>query len=275
MAGIWETASYVLRALSKYDISPEGFGVPSQFLVQLAPLWVNAFVYMVFGRVVHYFVPEKRVAKLSARRMSLIFVLLDVFSFLIQGAGAILAQSHGDGEDTSNLVRIGLRVYQAGVGVQEFFILLFLAVAIRCQVKLQAIDHEQYRLTNWRKVLWPIYAALSLITIRIIYRLVEFASGFDSGLVTKEAPFYILEAGPMTICMFVFNVFHPGAVLVGEESEFPKKEKSKKGKKEKGSVSEQSESQTELTQVPVAPIQHEFSPSNVEKGAAPVGSGWN
>ncbi|KAJ8079839.1 hypothetical protein PM082_016664 [Marasmius tenuissimus] len=229
MAGTWETASYALRALSRYDISPEGLGVPSQFLVQLAPLWVNAFVYMVFGRVVHYFIPEKSVAGVSARRMSLVFVLLDLFSFLIQAAGAVLAQSRGDGDDTSNLITIGLRVYQAGIGVQELFILIFLAVAVRCEIKLRAIDHEQYRSTSWRKVLWPIYVALILITIRIVYRLVEFASGFESGLVTKETPFYILEAGPMTLCMFVFNVFHPGAVLVGEDSEFPKKEKKRKG----------------------------------------------
>ena len=44
---------------------------------------------------------------------------------------------------------------------------------------------------------------------------------------TKELPFYILEAGPMTLCMFIFNIFHPGTVLVGDESEFPKKEKKK------------------------------------------------
>jgi hypothetical protein len=40
----------------------------------------------------------------------------------------------------------------------------------------------------------------------------------------------------MLFCLFLFNLLHPGAVLVGPESEFPKKEKkSKKEKKEKKS----------------------------------------
>ncbi|KAJ8079855.1 hypothetical protein PM082_016680 [Marasmius tenuissimus] len=33
MAGVWKTTSYVLRALSRYDISPKGLGFASQFLV--------------------------------------------------------------------------------------------------------------------------------------------------------------------------------------------------------------------------------------------------
>jgi hypothetical protein len=47
-----------------------------------------------------------------------------------------------------------------------------------------------------------------------------------------EAPFYCLEALPMFSALLLWNIFHPGQVLVGPDSEFPKKEKkSKKSKK--------------------------------------------
>ncbi|KAF9265934.1 hypothetical protein L218DRAFT_923430 [Marasmius fiardii PR-910] len=234
MAGLWETTSYIFRVLSAYDISPQGFGIPSQLLVQLAPLWINAFVYMVFGRVVYYFLPDKRVGHLGARVLSVMFVLLDVLSFLVQGTGAILA-----GTDAPKLKLIGFHVYQGGVGVQQFFIVIFIVLAIRCQVKLKALEDagERHRETSWRKVLFPIYGALLLITIRIIYRLTEFAGSFDSGISKSEPVFYVLEATPMSICMCLFNIWHPGAVLVGEESEFKKKDK-KKEKKGKGKKSQ-------------------------------------
>jgi hypothetical protein len=45
-----------------------------------------------------------------------------------------------------------------------------------------------------------------------------------------EAPFYTLEALPMFAALLLWNIFHPGQVLVGPDSEFPKKvKKSKKG----------------------------------------------
>jgi hypothetical protein len=43
-----------------------------------------------------------------------------------------------------------------------------------------------------------------------------------------EAPFYCLEALPMFVALTLWNVVHPGKVLVGPDSEFPKKAKKSK-----------------------------------------------
>lgn len=64
--------------------------------------------------------------------------------------------------------------------------------------------------------------------IRIIYRLAEFADADSAGnspLSKHEAPFYCLECVPMFIAMVIWNVWHPGRYIVGEDSEFPKKVK--------------------------------------------------
>ncbi|KAJ0165801.1 hypothetical protein CTA2_9945 [Colletotrichum tanaceti] len=62
-----------------------------------------------------------------------------------------------------------------------------------------------------------------MITVRIVYRLVEFSSGhgLQNALVTHEAYFYALEALPMLLTVAVFNVVHPAAFMDGPGSDMP------------------------------------------------------
>lgn len=47
-------------------------------LILVAPLWTNAFAYMVMGRMTWHFMPEQKVFKIKAWRMGTIFVMLDI-----------------------------------------------------------------------------------------------------------------------------------------------------------------------------------------------------
>lgn len=107
MAGTWSTAGFALRAVSTRMMREEGIFIPMQLLIILAPLWLNAFIYMVLGRMIHFFLPERRCFGIAARRLTVIFLLLDIFSFLVQGASGSLMSS-----DTADLVRIGTNVCQ-------------------------------------------------------------------------------------------------------------------------------------------------------------------
>lgn len=123
-----------------------------------------------------------------------------------------------------------------GIGAQELFILLFAVLAARFQYKMKNLESTATSTFSpaipWRRLLYALYLSLVCITIRIIYRLVEYSGGMDTTIATSEAAFYCLEAAPMIIALVIFNLVHPGMVLVGEGSEFPKKvKKSKKDKK--------------------------------------------
>lgn len=120
-----------------------------------------------------------------------------------------------------------------GIGLQELFIIMFFVLAGRFQYLMNKLEVYQPQHFPWRRLLYCLYAALVLITIRIIYRLVEYSSGLETGLATSEAAFYCLEAVPMFFGLAVFNVAHPGIALVGPESEFPKKQKKDKKKDKK------------------------------------------
>jgi len=219
MAGIWETSGLTLRVFSVLNTTSTTFGIPSQLLILLSPLWINAFLYVLMSRLVYFFVPEKRVAGISARRLSLCFVLLDITAFLMQAGGGSMISS-----TTPSTALRGIHIYMGGIGLQQFFVLGFTGLVIRFHYKMNRLTGS----TEWKRPLYVMYASLALITLRIVYRLIEFSSGVYSPLTMHEAPFYCLEALPMFAALLLWNIFHPGQVLVGPDSEFPKKEKKSK-----------------------------------------------
>ena len=50
--------------------------------------------------------------------------------------------------------------------------------------------------------------------------MVEFSQPLDGTIAHSEAYFYALEALPIFISVVLFNVWHPGKVLVGPGSDF-------------------------------------------------------
>lgn len=78
MAAIWETTGFALRAAGTQYQRSVGLQIFQQLLILLSPLWINAFVYMIFGRLVYYFVPEKKLMGIRATRLAMTFVWLDI-----------------------------------------------------------------------------------------------------------------------------------------------------------------------------------------------------
>ncbi|KAJ7320816.1 RTA1 like protein-domain-containing protein, partial [Mycena albidolilacea] len=221
MAGIWETSGLILRVLSVLNTTSPAFGIPSQLLILLSPLWINAFLYVLMARLIYFFVPERHVGGISARRLSLCFVLLDITAFLMQAVGGTMMSG-----DSAKTTLLGIHIYMGGIGLQQFFVLGFTALVVRFHYKMKRIDGS----TEWKRPLYTMYTSIGLITIRIVFRLIEFSSGVYSPITMHEAPFYCLEALPMFAALLLWNISHPGQILVGPDSEFPKKEKkSKKG----------------------------------------------
>lgn len=125
-------------------------------------------------------------------------------------------------------IRMGISIYQGGIGFQEACIVLFLTLATRFAFIMR--KHESARRLddrpkNWRPLLWNLFGCLAFITLRIIYRLVEWAAGSEASenpIPFHEAYVFGLDALPMLLCVLLLNLVHPGGVLQGENSEFPK-----------------------------------------------------
>ena len=90
MAGLLLTTGFGIHALSAREIRGLWHFILMQLLIVLAPLWLNAFIYMVMGRIVHFFVPDRKVFSITVWRLIIFFVLLDIIAFVVQGSSSSL-----------------------------------------------------------------------------------------------------------------------------------------------------------------------------------------
>lgn len=179
MGALWETLAFITGALGAHDQQNSGYATAHSLLFLLAPLWINAFVYMTFARMVYFFLPDKKVGVLYATGMSKWFVWADVLSFIIQAVGGTMT-SPGS---TSETIQTGLHIYMAGVGCQELFIFCFLGLMVAFHRKARRLDERPRPLEigkelgperercNWKGLLYTLYAILAFISVgsRILF----------------------------------------------------------------------------------------------------------
>ena len=266
MAALWETSGYAIRSYNITRQAESGVNTAQFLLILLAPLWVNAFVYMTLGRMIHFFLPEgeDRIFGVRARRVTKMFVWFDVTAFIVQLAGGLMTS----GTDTPvKTVKLGLNIYTGGVGLQLTFIAIFCGIAIqfqrvlkrqdvmRCRTlamealepyqnnheyttqpsKTPELNHDRTFFTA-RPLLITIWLALALIILRNIYRLIEYAMGGVNGntITRHEWWMYVFDAAPMLAALLALAVYHPGLVLQGERSDFKAEDqKIKQAKKDR------------------------------------------
>ena len=179
---------------------------------------------MVFARMVHFYSPTRKVWFFSPSSLALIFVTLDVISFVIQLVGGGMA---GPGA-SAELQKKGLNIYMGGIGMQEGFIVLFLGLVIkfhRDQLQAERVGRlTADKTAGWKWLICALYACLLTITIRIIYRLAEFSGGLGASnpLPSNEPVLYVLESTPMWLAILVWNIVHPGRFIHGEDAKMPR-----------------------------------------------------
>jgi hypothetical protein len=106
--------------------------------------------------------------------------------------------------------------------MQEIFIVGFLCLAVKLQRDMNRTRKTVVDVAVGLRILYTLYFSLAMITIRIIYRFVEFSSGSTDNYLTRhEAYFYVLEAAPMVLAIAMFNIIHPAATINGPGSEMP------------------------------------------------------
>lgn len=118
---------------------------------------------MVLGRMIYFFHPTQSTFGIKAVNLAKLFVWLDILSFIIQLSGGLLVSP---GQEPK-LLLTGLRIYQAGIAVQEAFLILFTVVAIRFHWHMAALQKRGEAKKGWLKLLIVVYIALALITVRL------------------------------------------------------------------------------------------------------------
>jgi len=78
VAAAWELLGFSFRIVSTRDETNLAFYICQTLFVLTAPIWINAFLYMVLGRMVHFFLPDHKVMGVKAKSLTAWFVSLDV-----------------------------------------------------------------------------------------------------------------------------------------------------------------------------------------------------
>lgn len=175
MGALWETLAFVIGALGAHDQQNPGYATAHILLFLLAPLWVNAFIYMTFARMAHYFLPDRKVWIFQAAGMSKWFVWADILSFIVQAAGGIMSSPGG----SSGTIQIGLHIYTGGVALQEFFMLCFLGLMVvfhrkaiqfmRFPIPLEN-DTSSNEPKRWKGLFYTLYVVLAFISVSSPHR---------------------------------------------------------------------------------------------------------
>lgn len=165
MGVLWSTLGFTTRAISTKHQQSSGLALTSTIFTLLAPLWFNAHAYITFSHLLHTFHPSRRILNLSPRVLSTLFVSLDIGTFVIQIVGGSSASPASPPEDQKK----GVDIYMGGIGIQQFFIVIFVLLAIKFQFEMSHFV-KIGKVENWNKgkrLLWAIYACVGFITVRL------------------------------------------------------------------------------------------------------------
>lgn len=122
---------------------------------------INAFIYMVVARLVHFTLPDKSIWGIRGIKLTTLFVGLDILSFIVQlGGGSMLSNN-----DHPDIAQIGMKVYVAGIGVQLAFVVIFGGMTIWYYVLVHRLRRGQMGMLRY--LVWVMLLVLALIVVSL------------------------------------------------------------------------------------------------------------
>ncbi|RKU41083.1 hypothetical protein DL546_003806 [Coniochaeta pulveracea] len=185
------------------------YTVQNVFLL-LGPALFAASIYMCLGRIIRE-VRGEPYSPIQPRKLTKIFVTGDVLSFLVQGGAAGLMVT---GKNAS----LGEGIVIAGLLIQVVMFGIFLATAIIFQRRINSNPTtESYRVADlWKNSMRMLFIVSTLIMIRSVFRVVEYAMGNDGYPLKNEWTLYVFDSIPMITVMVTYYLWYPTWITVGK-----------------------------------------------------------
>ncbi|KAL1648006.1 hypothetical protein SLS58_002331 [Diplodia intermedia] len=203
-AALIMSAGFATRLAGAYHIDSLDFVIASTVLVMTGPPVYAASNYLVFSRLLFY-VPY--LSPMHPGRVLTTFLGLDVLIEILVSNGAVRVSNTSLTSSQRNvgdiMVKVSL-ITQALI----FFALVGLAIQFHIRARRAGVLTP-----SLRTVLVVLYTTSATVSIRCIYRIVEYFEGYTGTLFTHEYFFYIFEAALMFLTTLILNIWHPGARL--------------------------------------------------------------
>ncbi|GMM28135.1 phospholipid-translocating ATPase [Martiniozyma asiatica (nom. inval.)] len=212
-----EILGYVGRIWSHENIDNMNAFVMQLVCLTLAPCFLMAGIYYIIAQLT--LVYGRNFSFLRPMQYSLIFIIADLISIILQAAGGGIAsgalQVFESARPGANVMVGGLAFQAFTIGVFQFFWYTFLWKIYKSyQANGDAEFNPKFKHIRERRLHFIFMGAVSvavvLIFVRSVYRVVELAKGWSSNLAVDEIYFMILEALMISLASLIMTVFHPG-----------------------------------------------------------------
>jgi hypothetical protein len=143
--------------------------------ILLAPILFAASIYMFLGRIIRSTGCDSY-SMIRTTWLTKIFVGGDISCFLVQAVGAVMITSNGSGSTR----KTGKNIILFGLVLQVLIFLFFLVVALIFHKRMNSRGPNVKRTASsfdWQKYIWQLYIVSVFVTIRNIFRTVEYAAG--------------------------------------------------------------------------------------------------
>ena len=181
---------------------------------------------MILGRLIRATGAESY-AIIRVNWITKIFVGGDILCFLIQaGGGGILA-----GADTRSSRDLGQNIILAGLILQILIFVGFVITAVVYHVRLRKRPTGKGpEMISWERLLVMLYTVSVLITVRNLFRVIEYAAGGmctlliypktlltscaeEGYLLQREWPIYVFDALLMAIVLGITQMWYFGSMV--------------------------------------------------------------
>ncbi|KAI0092852.1 RTA1-domain-containing protein [Irpex rosettiformis] len=215
--------TYALGIAIRFGLSrhPDSSGlyIVEYLFVTLSPCGFIAAEYVLLGRLVRWLGGDRHML-IRPQRITLVFVISDVTTFLIQAAGGgVSASAHED----LKKAKAGSNIFLAGLALQLASFLFFIVLYLRFITRMYKFEKEAWVrdthlpwYNDWRTLAAAFTVSCAGVLVRSIYRTVELSEGFGGYLSRTEVFFYTLDFVPLIVALLVYIPFWPGRFLPQE-----------------------------------------------------------
>lgn len=208
-------AGFFVREIGAYHTDNLTYLVASTVLVMSGPPVYALINYFILSRILFY-IPY--LAPMHPGRVATTFVGLDAVCEILIAQGA---WRMANSSMTEKQRKLGANLVTASLSLQ---IALFGSFGILAAHFHLRANRAKVLSKDLQSVLYVLYVSAIIITIRCIYRLVEYIEGWDSTIYKNEIFFWIFEAIIMFLNTALLNMFHPGKRLPRSNSVFLSKD---------------------------------------------------
>lgn len=203
--GLMETIGYAVRIICA-NFTDLGRYIGTTLFILLAPNALALVNYKAVGEIIRLSNVETDKFYLRTKFVTWFFFGSDIFSFVLQGAG-------GGMQTITKLNNVGIAVTLVGLGTQLFFFAAFAGITVYIHCNSKYNYYVEGSPNAKRNLVYCLYVTITLLYVRSIYRVAEYATGYSGPVAKLEWAFYVFDSLVIAISFLVYSVFFIGNYL--------------------------------------------------------------